>query len=207
MMKKSELKRRWKDPAFLSKIPFPLDRPPTGNELNNLDLRGVPKLSNGDPLWHFQIYDSTCCNLDLSFGDGALAIYSSDVSNLNCTQFKFDRASSINKSVVRSGIFIHSKFKVSSSDTHYESCDFSDSSFKGGFNEYGFTRCKFINCKFNNARWDNTYFKACTFEDCDFTDFKLKGTFISGFKFKNLMAFDENVTFSDCDIRSICEIS
>src|SRR5437870_6564222 len=98
-MTKSALRKRWRDPAFLAKLPIPLDREPSANQLRSLDLRGVPKLANGDPLWHFVIRKAKVEDIDVSFGDGVLRVYDSEISRLTARQFKFDQASTFMKSM------------------------------------------------------------------------------------------------------------
>jgi uncharacterized protein YjbI with pentapeptide repeats len=136
-----------------------------------------------------------------------LIIYKSKVSDLICVEFRFDRASRITQSSIINGVFEKSNFKADATDSQFINCSFDNSIYKGGFNECGFTRCKFTNCTFINGNWKNTYFKACLFENCNFLGFKIIGAYVAGFKYKNLISFDVNEVFIDCDIKSVIEIS
>ncbi|MEO0815655.1 MAG: hypothetical protein AAFY60_22560, partial [Myxococcota bacterium] len=91
---KAALRRRWKDPAFLSRLGIARDSAPLPEQLNSVDLRGVPNLGNGVPLWHFRICSVSARDLDLSFGDGALSVWHGRVFDSLFRDFKFDGASS-----------------------------------------------------------------------------------------------------------------
>lgn len=64
------LSKRWKQEEFLATLAVPRNRTPRRDELEGLDLRGVPKLGNGEPLWHFGLNSVDVAGLDLTYGDG-----------------------------------------------------------------------------------------------------------------------------------------
>ena len=196
---KTTLKGRWKDSDFLNSLP--IDNQSIKVEfLNNLDLQGVPKLGCGEPLWKFpDVYSSEVYHLNLSFGDGALTVADSKITDLKCIEFKFDQASSFRKSTFFDSFFTRAKLKFNATDVEFHRCDFSESMLKGGFHEYGFRRCKFFSCRFSSAQWQNTYLFACRFIDCDFTDFKVLKSAIKGFKVNTAIDSVFSV-FEDCEI-------
>jgi len=87
-MTKTQLRKRWSDANFVDQLTIPRDRMPKPSELGGLDLRGVPKLANGEPFWHFAIRDAATQDIDLSFGDGCLIISGSSVSKLCLEEFR-----------------------------------------------------------------------------------------------------------------------
>lgn len=202
---KKYLRNRWDNPEFINSFPFPFSYDMDTSLLNNIDLRGIKKLGCGEPFWKFpNIVSANLYNIDLSFGDGALSVHESEIENLNCIDFKFDRSSRIYKSTIKNSCFIKAKLILDITDTTFENCDFSQSTFKGGFKEYGFRRCKFINCKFDAAQWQNTYMLACWFIDCDFTNFIIRNSSIKGFKVNKLPESIYNI-FENCEVSGLIE--
>ena len=203
---KTYLRNRWKDVDFLNSLPIQNQSIPVA-QLNGLDLRGVPKLGCGEPLWKFlTIYSSQIHHLRLSFGNGALNISNTRMTNLECIEFKFDQSSSFSNSTFSDSTFEKSRLKMNVTDVKFYNCDFSQSVLKGGFREYGFRRCKFIHCKFNSAQWQNTYLFACQFSDCDFTGFGISHSLIRGFKMNRPTEFVTGI-FEDCEIEGLIEIN
>ncbi|WP_276380822.1 pentapeptide repeat-containing protein [Flavobacterium sp. H4147] len=205
---KKYLKDRWKSHDFINSFPVLIDWKMDINLLNDIDLRGIDKLGCGEPFWKFpNIISANLKNIDLSFGNGSISISDSEIINLICNDFKFDRSSHISKSIIKNSLFLNSKFILSATDTTFENCDFSNSKFSGGHNEYGFRRCKFINCKFNSAQWKNTYLFACKFIDCDFNGFVISNSLIRGFKVSRLTE-EINSIFENClDVTGLIEIN
>lgn len=193
MVNKKNLRKRWKDEKFLSSFEFPRDRIPKEKELQDIDLRGVPKLALGKPLWEFKISEVNSKGLDFSFGDGCLGIYSSRVQNMKCIDFKFDRASTFFKSEFTECDFSEARLRLDLTSCEFHNCIFNDSKFAGGLNEYGFTRCKFENCSFSNIKWERTYFKACTFISCDFSSGRIIDSAVLSFKYKGCKNFSRNI--------------
>lgn len=205
-MTKTQLKKRWKDEGFVKSLGIPLDKIPSESNLQNIDLRGVPKLGNDEPLWHFKIHKVNSCNIDLSYGDGALILYRSNVSKLICKEFTFDRASYFINSTFHESDFTKAKFKLDLSDCEFVNCIFDESTFLGGFNEYGFKRCVFSNCTFRSIKWEKIYLRACKFENCDFTNAQICNSIVAGFKHTSCLNLAESI-FTQCDIKSIELIS
>jgi uncharacterized protein YjbI with pentapeptide repeats len=204
-MTKSALRKRWCDPSFLAALPLPRDRVPQSAELRSLDLRGVPKLANAEPLWHFKVQDAKASDIDVSFGDGVLWVSDSEVSRLVAVDFKFDRASWFSKSTFVDCDFARARFRLDMRDASFVNCRLDGSMFAGGFREYGLKRCSFDGCTFRGAAWKNNYILASTFTKCDFTGMEFQGALITGFKHKDCTAIAE-IKFTDCEVRSIIDL-
>lgn len=204
-MTKTQLRKRWRDATFVASVPVPRDRPPTAAEVSNIDMRGVPRLGNGEPYWYFEIRDANSVALDLSFGDGALGIRSSSVTDLACEEFKFDRATYFHKSSFDRSDFRSARLRLDARDCVFTDCTFDLSTFAGGFSEYGFTRCTFRNCSFRSARWKGTYFKACIFEACDMTRFQVIDSVVTAIKHRDCIDFSQDI-FSGGDVRALIEL-
>jgi len=179
---------------------------PVTSELHKLDLRGVPKLANGDPLWHFQVHSADASEIDFAFGDGCVGVYGSSVTKLNFEEFKFDRATSFLRSSFTDCQFDRARMRLNASDCEFVNCSFDLSTFAGGYSEYGFTRCAFTSCSFRSARWKGTYFKACTFVGCDLTQFQVIDSVVTSIKHRDCIAFTESI-FTGGDVRTITEIA
>jgi len=204
-MTKTQLRKRWKNSAFLASIGIPTDRAPSEQELQNLDLRGVPKLSNGDPLWHFRVGKSAL-NLDFSYGDGVFSIYDGKVTSTKFVEFKFDRASYFRNSVFVSCDFERSQLRMLVDGCIFENCSFELSAFVGGpFCEYGIRRSIFRKCTFRSSRWDKTYIRACQFVDCDLTRWQIIDSIVAGFKHQQCVGFDVSI-FIGGDVRPPIEL-
>jgi uncharacterized protein YjbI with pentapeptide repeats len=201
---KLSLRRRWTDPSFVAALRIPLGTWPTSAQLQHLDLRGVPKLANGEPLWHFQIQKAEAKDIDLSHGDGALIVRDSTVSGLTCMDFRFDRASDFRKSAISASSFRGARLKLNAVDMEFSGCDFGETLLAGGFQEYGFRRCNFTACDFSSAQWRNTYLRACRFTRCNFTGCTIAGSTIAGFKHEKLTGFSIEL-FENCEIRGLQE--
>lgn len=204
-MTKAALRKRWSDPAFLAALPIPLDRIPKPNELRSLDLRGIPKLFNEEPLGHFKIQNARAENIDVSFGDGVLWVDDSEVTKLSAIQFKFDRASWFHKCVFEDCDFTEARFRLNMVDVRFVNCHLDRSTFAGGFNEYGLKRCSFEKCTFNDAVWKNPYVFATTFTACDFTNVEFRNALIAGFKHQDCTGVDK-IKFVECEVRSIIDL-
>jgi hypothetical protein len=205
-MTKTQLRKRWADTSFVEQLTVPRDRLPVVSELQNLDLRGIPKLGNGDPLGHFAIRDSNACEIDFSFGDGCLGVSGSAVSRLRFEEFKFDRSTSFLRSSFTDCHFEGARLRLDAKDCEFADCNFDLSTFAGGLSEYGFTRCSFTNCSFRSARWKGTYFKACTFSGCDLTQLQVIDSVITSIQHRDCTGFTESI-FSGGDVRTITEIA
>jgi uncharacterized protein YjbI with pentapeptide repeats len=203
-MTKAKLRSRWTDLGFLDQLAVPRDRMPTSLELQQLDLRGVPKLGNGDPLWHFAIRNADATGIDFSFGDGCLCVSGSTVSRSQFEEFKFDRATCFSHSRFANCDFRRARLRLDAKDCEFTDCDFDFSTFTGGMSQYGFTRCLFTNCSFRSAQWKGTYFKACTLDGCDLIQFQVIDSVVTSIKHRKCEGFPEN-TFSGGDIRTITE--
>jgi uncharacterized protein YjbI with pentapeptide repeats len=204
-MTKAALRKRWSDPAFLAALPIPLDRIPKSDELKSLDLRGVPKLFNAEPLGHFKIQNARAENIDMSFGDGVLWVSHSEVIKLAAVQFKFDRASWFHKSVFLDSDFTGARFRLNVLDVSFVNCRFDDSTYAGGFNEYGFKRCSFERCSFKGSVWKNNYIFATTFTACDFANMEFHNALIAGLKHQDCGGVEE-IKFEQCELRSIINL-
>ncbi len=178
-MKKSQLKRRWKDEDFIQGLSFPLDRLPSEIELQGADIRGAVKLGLDFPLHLFQLYQVSTSNVDFTYSDGALGIRQSVLSSCSFDEFKFDRASSFYNSSFTKCSFLSCRLRADISDCTFTDCNFDSSKFAGGSSEYGFTRCVFENCSFSEAEWKGTFFKACKFIDCDLKGFKVSKSLVT----------------------------
>ena len=197
--------KRWRDPSFLAALPIPRDRLPTSDQLRALDLRGVPQLANGEPLWHFAIHSAKAEKIDVSFGDGVLSVHASEVRQLTACEFRFDRASRFSKSVFTDCDFTDARFKLDITDAVFMNCCFARSIFAGGIREYGLRRCRFENCVFRGAVWKNTYVLASSFIACDFSEMKFHNALIAGFKHRDCAGIAD-IEFVDCEVRSILTI-
>lgn len=205
-MTKAAMRKRWSDPSFLATLPITRDKNPKPAELRSLDLRGVPKLANGEPLWHFKIQGANAAeDIDVSFGDGVLWVSDSRVSRLSAVEFKFDRASWFNKSTFADCDFSKARFRLDMIDVSFVNCRFDGSTFAGGFNEYGLKRCSFDKCSFVGAAWKNPYVFATTFTACDFTNVEFHNALIAGFKHQDCAGV-ENIKFVECEIRSLIDL-
>jgi uncharacterized protein YjbI with pentapeptide repeats len=171
-----------------------------------LDLRGIPKLANSAPLWHFAIRNAEAENIDFSYGDGCIGISVSSATNLRFEEFKFDRATSFLRSSFTKCNFQKARLRLDAKDCSFTGCIFDLSTFAGGMSEYGFTRCTFTNCSFRCARWKGTYFKACAFDVCDLTQFQVIDSVVTSIKYRECLHFSEDI-FSGCDIRTITELA
>ena len=205
-MTKAQLRSRWTDQGFLDQLAVPRDRMPTSLELQHLDLRGIKKLGNGDPLWHFAIHDADARGIDFSFGDGCLGVSESTVSQLRFEEFKFDRATHFNRSRFRNCDFRRARLRLNAKDCEFTDCNFDLSTFAGGLSECGFTRCLFTNCSFRNAQWKGTYFKAGTFDGCDLNQFQVIDSVVTSIKHRKCEGYSAN-TFSGGEVRTITEIA
>lgn len=204
---KKHLRERWKSGDFISSFPVNISYEMNIELLNDLDFRGITKISCGEPFWKFpNLYSAELKNIDFSFGNGAISISDCQINNFSFQDFKFDRSSHIYKSNIKNSTFSESKLILIISDTTFENCDFSRSKFIGGFNEYGFKRSKFINCNFTSALWKNTYIRACSFIDCNFENFKITNSFIVGFKVSKLNEEVKSM-FENChEVKGLIEI-
>lgn len=210
---KTYLRKRWADNNYVATLPFPLkesiesfnaDKKFVGIDaklLNDIDLRGI----SDDKLFFLRFHDSTNNNIDFSFGKGAISVHDTNLRQCKLQEFNFDRATYLTKSNIYECDFRKSKLIFTAEDIWFENCDFSETIFKGGFNEYGFRRCKFINCRFGYAAWKNTYFLACFFINCNFADFRISKSVIRGFKVDKLTS-EINDIFIDCEIDGLIEI-
>jgi uncharacterized protein YjbI with pentapeptide repeats len=205
-MTKTQLRKRWVDSTFIQQLAIPTDRIPAASELQNLDLRGIRKLGNSDPLYHFSIRTAEAHEIDFSFGDGALGVSDSSVDKLNFEEFKFDRASSFLRSSFTDCRFDRAQLKLNAVDCHFTRCSFDISTFPGGMSEYGFTRCTFTDCTFRSARWQGTHFKACTFQSCDLTRFQIIDSIVTSIKHSDCINFTEDL-FTAGDIRTITKMA
>lgn len=205
-MTKTQLRKRWADSGFVDQLTISRDRPPTPSELRDLDLRGVPKLANGDPLWHFAIRDAEAQDIDFSFGDGCLGVSGSSVTKLSLQEFRFDRATSFLRSEFIDCSFERARLRLTATDCQFTQCNFDLSTFAGGMSEYGFTRCTFTDCTFRSARWKGTYFKACTFESCDLAQFQVIDSVVTSIKHRDCTNFTEQI-FTGGDVRTITELA
>lgn len=206
MVTKAQLRKRWTNPNFVDRLPIPRDRLPTASELQGLDLRGVPKLGNGGPLWHFAIRDAEANGIDFSFGDGCVVASGSTLSNSRFEEFRFDRATSFVDTTFSECDFQRARLRLSATDCSFFKCNFDLSTFAGGHSEYGFTRCTFTECSLCSARWKGTYFKACTFELSDLTQFQVIDSVVTCIKHKYCISFSSEI-FSGGDIRAIIDIA
>lgn len=205
-MTKTAMRKRWIDPSFLATLPVARDRIPKPDELRSLDLRGVPKLANGEPLWHFRIQGAAGAeDIDVSFGDGVLWVSDSKVSRLSAVEFKFDRASRFSKSTFVDCDFSRARFRLNMVDVNFVNCRFEESTFAGGFNEYGLKRCSFDQCIFAGAAWKNPYVFATTFTTCYFADVEFHNALIAGFKHQDCVGV-EDIKFVECEVRSIIDL-
>ncbi len=172
---KTYLRKRWKSENFVNKISLSLKKSfelweeerklvtLKSEEINDVDLRGI----SDDELWFFPTLSDNH-NIDFYCGSGAITFTNGRCSNINFKEFNFDKGTSFNSVKIIKCKFDKSKLIFNATDTIFENCDFSETIFRGGFNEYGFRRCKFINCTFNNSQWKNLYFLACKFKDCKY---------------------------------------
>lgn len=205
-MTKAALRKRWGDPAFLAALPIRPDREPTAKQLRSLDLRGVPHLGNGEPLWQFAIRAKTADTIDLSFGDGALTVNASQVHKLTAIEFRFDRASNFYQSTFSDCDFTRARLRLDMTDCTFVNGCFDGSTFAGGIQEHGLRRCTFENCSFKGAIWKNTYVLATRFIACEFKGMEFHNSSIAGFKHKACNPASE-IKFVDCEVRSILDIS
>ncbi len=209
---KTYLRKRWKSEDFINKISLPLKKsfelwkiekklvPLKTEEINDIDLRGI----SDDELWFFPTLSNNH-NIDFYCGSGAITFTNGECSNINFKEFNFDRATSFNSVKITNCTFSKSKIICNATDTIFENCDFSETIFRGGFNEYGFRRCKFINCIFNNSQWKNLYLFACKFEGCKYTDFEIYNAKIAGFKVNKITEEIKKI-FIECAISGLEEI-
>jgi uncharacterized protein YjbI with pentapeptide repeats len=199
--RRADLKRRWSDEGRLGDLLAPVSAFLAAGSLGHpLDLRGA-EIGMQAPLADFSMYGKSYSALDLSYGKGALLLSQGSLANLRAEEFQFDRASRIRKSSLIDGRLMKFKGRFGAIDSQFLGCDFSDSTFRGGFNEYGFTRCLFENCVFTSAIWGNTYFKACTFNACQFGSTRFERAYVAGVKITGDLVWTD--VFVDCDIRSL----
>ena len=197
----AHLRRRWNDPALVAELLRPVPQFLADGSLpHTLDLRGG-EIGVQPPLADFQLFGKPYSNLDISVGRGVLGIHHCSVADLRAHGFAFDRASYFGKATVQDSVFAKFKGRFGATDSRFLGCDFSASSFRGGFNEYGFTRCVFESCRFSSARWANAYFKTCTFKDCHFEGASFQGCYVAGVKFEGDVQWE--ALFPDSDIRSV----
>ena len=205
MEAKKQLRSRWKDSGFLKSLPIE-NQSIRAELLNDLDLQGVANLGCGEPLWKFpEIFSTEIHNLDLSYGDGAVVVSESKITELKCVEFKFDQASFFRKSTFSDSAFTKARLKFNAGDVEFRNCDFSESTFKGGFREYGFRRCTFFGCKFSLAQWQNMYMFACRFVGCDFTDFQISKSLVRGFKVDELTEAVSSIFANCCEVTGLVE--
>ncbi len=198
-MTKKQLKDRWKSEDFINNLSYLHEGKISVEALNSADLRGIQKLGYAEPLCTFPtLFSTTLSSIDFSFGDGVIRIKDCDINHFSFEDFKFNRASFIDKSNIKNSNFSGSKMILDCTNVIFENCDFSQSIFKGGHKEWGFKRCKFKNCTFSGAYWKNTFLFACTFLDCELTDFKIENSLIRGFKI-NQSIDTVSIIFENCE--------
>lgn len=203
---KRKLKQRWKNDDFVAALKLPKNDIPQQTQLQNVDLRGVPKLGLDDPLGWFKFHEVESQGIDFSFGDGALITHNSQIADLICREFKFDHASSFCKSTFLRADFAKSRLRLNATDCEFIDCIFDASTFAGGLNEYGFQRCSFRDCSFASASWQRTYLRACQFTGCNFEDMIISNSIIAGFKYESCTRFKVQM-FVQCDVGGVANIT
>lgn len=193
---KTQLRKRWKQEEFLTTLAVPRDRAPRRDELQGLDLRGVPKLANGEPLWHFRLGSVEVADLDLSYGDGVLDIYRSSVSGMKCVEFKFDRASRLRDSELVDCDFRRSRIRGTAWGCRFVRCDFELSTLVGGISgDSGFRDCTFEDCSLRGIRWNGPHFYTSVFERCDFAQARMIEACVYGFRHRSCPGLSSDVFF------------
>ncbi|MFO0078821.1 MAG: pentapeptide repeat-containing protein [Planctomycetota bacterium] len=203
---KRELKQRWKNDDFVAALTLPKNDIPQQTQLQNVDLRGVPKLGLDDPLGWFKFHEVESHGIDFSFGDGALIAHNSTIADLICHEFKFDRASAFCKSTFLRADFARSRLRLNAIDCEFIEYIFDASTFAGGLNEYGFRRCSFRDCTFSSANWQRTYLRACQFTGCKFADMIIADSIIAGFKYELCAGFRDEM-FVKCDVGGVVNVA
>ena len=172
---KKSLRERWKNSSFIDQID--ISREIDIHLLNNIDLRGI----NLDEFIFPKIIQNKLENIDLSYGKGSLSIIDSEIKNLQCVEFKFDKSSWF------------SKTKIIDSSFH-----------KAHFN-FNFTDIIFENCDFTEAQWKNLYLLANQFLDCNFSDFTIYNAGIRGFKTNTNLENIKDI-FTNSDVQGLIKL-
>lgn len=196
---KKSLRERWKNSSFIDQID--ISREIDIHLLNNIDLRGI----NLDEFIFPKIIQDKLENIDLSYGKGSLSIIDSEIKNLQCVEFKFDKSSWFSKTKIIDSSFHKAHFNFNFTDIIFENCDFSKSIFKGGFQECGFRRCIFSNCNFTEAQWKNLYLLANQFLDCNFSEFTIYNAGIRGFKTNTNLENIKDI-FTNSDVQGLIKL-
>ena len=196
---KKSLRERWKNSSFIDQID--ISREIDIHLLNNIDLRGI----NLDEFIFPKIIQNKLENIDLSYGKGSLSIIDSEIKNLQCVEFKFDKSNWFSKTKIIDSSFHKAQFNFNFTDIIFENCDFSKSIFKGGFQECGFRRCIFSNCNFTEAQWKNLYLLANQFLDCNFSDFTIYNAGIRGFKTNTNLENIKDI-FTNSDVQGLIKL-
>jgi uncharacterized protein YjbI with pentapeptide repeats len=178
----ASLRRRWSDPVAAE----PLVRDAlaflaTGTAPGFVDLRGA-EIGNQGPLHDFRFIQAAFSRLDLSHGKGALIASGATITDLVADRFAFDRASSLRRSSFHACRFPGAHLHLNATDVEFHDCDFSTSTFAGGFNEYGFRRCRFFRCNFSGILWRNTFLRACEMHDCIYDDGHISNSVVAGLR-------------------------
>lgn len=192
-MAQAELRRRWisgdYSPQFDQELP-----------LTNIDLRGLMNIGLDYPVGDLNWNQAQVADVDVSFGAGSINGYGTQLTNFTANGFKFDRASSFYRCVIKQSVFDKSKVNGSFEDCELTNCSFSESTLKGGHHEYGFRSCKFQECDFSRIKWKNTYFRNCAFNNCVFLNAELTDALIICCEFNG----SETVPFQlhgECDVK------
>lgn len=197
----AHLRRRWKDAGTAGALLRPIESfLASGGATAPLDLRGA-EIGLDEPLAGFRLAGKAFREIDISFGKGALLVRDATVSKLTADRFAFDRASHLRRSELEGCSFVRADLCLSGEDVVFTDCDFSETSFRGGFAEFGFRRARFLRCAFGGATWRNAYLRACEFWNCDFKDAKFERCTLSGAKFFSLANWQTLLV--DCDIKSL----
>ncbi|MDR0229595.1 MAG: pentapeptide repeat-containing protein [Flavobacteriaceae bacterium] len=203
------LRDRWNKQEYIDTLDYDLTIAQVKDLsiLNNLDFRGFNQIKNTlIPLWDIPtIINVTVHGFDISHANIALNTHDSELIDIKCIDTKFDRSSYWKKTTFVNADFHKAKLILDGTDVTFINCNFSSSTFKGGFNEYGFRRCKFICCNFTDADWKNLYLLACKFIDCTFDNFKVNKAGIRGFKTTTSLELIQKI-FIDCDITGLLHI-
>ncbi len=187
-MSVNDLKRRWRDPAFIEKVAPVLNSIFVEKTLvKNADLRGIPigVDDSPEPLAHASFIRVALDGADASESSLSCSFHEGSLRNVRFSRARFDTCifgkASFDKCIFDSS-FIDSPFLA---DATFQHCSFIGAKITArGLQEYGGRRVVFEHCDFSQAVLQNLQLRACAFRECVFHAIQIRNCLLVGVKFE-----------------------